>query len=904
MDKSADKKLLSVVIYVSNDQYKLTADSLAVQSVTNAEGQPVNSQVQLIIMRGESELDEEYVMRLKEKIGTVVVSDKVYDCEQTAYKESLKYVKGKLLHFAKCGAVYSENVVNAVGAEYSSGNEEVKLLTILCGRSASNSNVSEINGGFKGKYTLVDFNEKSDTPFIFLSNCFISTSLDIMPDTSLKTPEVFESALLLSLVKQTQIMRVIRRGGVSVTPYSGEGYVFDIYEHFRDNKELLESFFYDFIQKTLNDFKSSLGFVPTYLQYNIMRFLRWTFTVPSAEEIFGVIMSVEEYKKYLRPILMDIDDSVINNCGLMMVHKYMIFMIKYDNAPRFIVSPNNKKLFFGNTKLCTMSTNLLAIEFITMTDTTLTIRGRIKYIGCNRDEFNVFALLNGEERVYAKDVHHPYDTIVWGENYYSGISFDIDVDISNKDEIYVELFSVNHDDVIKRTNIRFDKFAPLASGVAYCYYYKGGHILTYDGRKSALCVRKAYGLDRIKAELRYMRSLRRINSDYSRNAIRARLAYFLLKPFYRKSIWLISDRINKGDDNGEAFFKYMQTVKDKNVKCYFVIDKESDEGKRISKLGKTISTGSRKHKMNHLRSSYIISSQGNNPVVNPLMNANIYYRDITCANRFVFLQHGVTKDDISSWLNLYNRNMFGFIVSTNQEYESVFNYDYFYTPERVWLTGMPRNDLLYHDEKKYITIMPTWRKSLMTYPDPVTGIWNIKDDFKESRYYKFYNSLLNDERLIKAAEEYGYTICHKPHPNIEPYVDLFDKNESVYFFEPSKTYREIFAQSDLMLTDYSSVAFDFAYLRKPIVYAQFDKQAFFSGEHSYTEGYFDYERDGFGDVVYDLDSTVNCLIEYMKNGCKPKDKYLQRINDTFAFSDKNCCKRVYEKLAEYDRQKN
>ena len=50
-----------------------------------------------------------------------------------------------------------------------------------------------------------------------------------------------------------------------------------------------------------------------------------------------------------------------------------------------------------------------------------------------------------------------------------------------------------------------------------------------------------------------------------------------------------------------------------------------------------------------------------------------------------------------------------------------------------------------------------------------------------------------------------------------------------------------------MLTDYSSVAFDFAYLRKPIVYAHFDKEAFFSGEHSYTAGYFDYERDGFGE---------------------------------------------------------
>ena len=311
----------------------------------------------------------------------------------------------------------------------------------------------------------------------------------------------------------------------------------------------------------------------------------------------------------------------------------------------------------------------------------------------------------------------------------------------------------------------------------------------------------------------------------------------------------------------------------------------------MSKVGKTISTNSKKHKLYHLLSSYIISSQGNNPVINPFLKGNIYYRDILCKSRFVFLQHGVTKDDISSWLNLYNRNIFGFVVTTNQEYKSIFDYDYYYKPENVWLTGFPRNDLLYHDEKRYITIMPTWRKSLMKYPDPATGIWRIRNDFKESKYYRFYNSLINDKRLIDAAKKYGYKICWKSHPIIEPYMYMFEKNDDVLFFDDDKTYREIFAESDLLLTDYSSVAFDFAYLRKPIIYTQFDREIFFSGEHSYTEGYYDYDRDGFGEM----------LIDYMQNDCKIKDKYLARINDTFAFSDRNCSERVYKRLIEADK---
>ena len=122
------------------------------------------------------------------------------------------------------------------------------------------------------------------------------------------------------------------------------------------------------------------------------------------------------------------------------------------------------------------------------------------------------------------------------------------------------------------------------------------------------------------------------------------------------------------------------------------------------------------------------------------------------------------------------------------------------------------------------------------------------------------------------------------------------------FLDANAQYRDIYAQSNLVITDYSSACFDFAYLRKPIVYCQFDREEFFAGEHVYTKGYFDYERDGFGEVEYDLESTVDRIIEYMENGCQLKDKYRERIDKFFAFNDQNNCQRVYEKIIEMDRR--
>ena len=51
-------------------------------------------------------------------------------------------------------------------------------------------------------------------------------------------------------------------------------------------------------------------------------------------------------------------------------------------------------------------------------------------------------------------------------------------------------------------------------------------------------------------------------------------------------------------------------------------------------------------------------------------------------------------------------------------------------------------------------------------------------------------------------------------------------------------------------------------------------------------------------MEYDKEGTVNRIIEYIENGCKLKPEYRARIDDFFAFDDKNNCKRVYEKIIE------
>ena len=171
-------------------------------------------------------------------------------------------------------------------------------------------------------------------------------------------------------------------------------------------------------------------------------------------------------------------------------------------------------------------------------------------------------------------------------------------------------------------------------------------------------------------------------------------------------------------------------------------------------------------------------------------------------------------------------------------------------------------------------------------------------DFKSSDYCRFYRDLANHPLLKKNAEKYGYQLQFKVHPSFLPHIEKFGFGEHIKLLQEDVSYREIYAQSALCVTDYSSAVFDFAYLRKPVLYTQFDRERFFA-DHGYSVGYFDYERDGFGEVEYDLESTVNRIIEYIKDDCKLKEKYRQRIEGFFAFNDRNNCQRIYEKICEF-----
>ncbi|ECK7513083.1 capsular biosynthesis protein, partial [Campylobacter coli] len=347
------------------------------------------------------------------------------------------------------------------------------------------------------------------------------------------------------------------------------------------------------------------------------------------------------------------------------------------------------------------------------------------------------------------------------------------------------------------------------------------------------------------------------------------------------NLWLFADMSWRADDNAEHLYRYVMRNHPKQ-KIAFILSKKSIDYLRLKKEGfKLVDPKSFYFKYLIYKADKIISSHVDRYIFNALGGDTLKTKD------FIFLQHGVIKDDLSRWLN--QRKIDIFITSTKAEYDSIagdFNHYKFSTKEVV-LTGLARWDALVKNNilnTKQILIMPTWREYLSGKVQKY-GARARNPEFVKSLYFQKWQEFLCSKELEKLAVQCGYSIVFIPHPQVRMYLEDFNL-PSYIITSYKESMQELFCKSSLMITDYSSVAFEMAVLKKPVLYYQFDKDEFFA-KHSYTQGYFDYERDGFGEVCF----NYNQLLYYLKDILSYNDK---RSNSCILINQ-NICKDIFKK---------
>ena len=368
----------------------------------------------------------------------------------------------------------------------------------------------------------------------------------------------------------------------------------------------------------------------------------------------------------------------------------------------------------------------------------------------------------------------------------------------------------------------------------------------------------------------------------------------LIYKLFRRDLWLVCDNANEARDNGYWFYKYVREAYPEQDIVY-AISKKSKDFLRVRDLGKTVDYGSYIHWVLYLTAKKNISSQkGGKP------NAAVcYFLEVNgiLKNTRVFLQHGVIKDDMP-WLYYENTKMKMFVCSTFREWKFV-SETYHYPAGYVKELGLCRFDGLHDFEvkPKQILLMPTWRSWIAT---PTSASYEIEDvsEFENTEYFKAWNEFLNSERLANILEKNDLKLIFYPHRDMQIFLDKFgirsDRIITAKF--PEYDVQELLKESAYLITDFSSIAMDFAYMKKRLMYYQFDYEDFRKGQ--YGEGYFSYENDGFGKVCYTLETALNEIETAVKENFVNQEIYLKRHDEFFDLFDTNNCERNYQAIKE------
>ncbi len=629
--------------------------------------------------------------------------------------------------------------------------------------------------------------------------------------------------------------------------------------------------------------KEIYGKVIKYIQNLVCYELVWRVPLNKKYDMKG---RHKEYIKIIDNLVNDIDEDVIINSRLMPFDRCIYLLSKKDKNIYDKISFEGDKVLIDGVKYKDNKTNILVIDQIYVRKNKIYFYGTLDLNIIKKKDFKV--LVNNKELDI--NYYELLDTLNVtaydgkGIHNYVGVSF-----IVNADEKW-NLKFVFKDKTIT-PNFNFGTF--LSEGVPKTYHTINKMTII---KKDGLIINQRKNVFKsIYYELCndfYLLSKGKIKSCI----IRVATKFFQI--FKRRDLWFISDRLNKADDNGEHFFKYL-VENHKNENVYYVLNKGSSDFERLSKIGKVINYKSLKYKLMFGAADYVVSSHAETYVYNPRGSSGKDSQDLYHF-KYIFLQHGITQADLSPWLNVNSKKMDMIVATAKPEYESFLKCKYYYGKDVVKLTGMPRYDGLKEKQKKIkpeksIMLSFTWRNSLALPINITTGEREYSNDFKKSDYYKMLNGIMNDKKLLEALRKNNYKIRFIPHPNLKCQLSDFNSNDCVEIVDENFNYQDEFCKNKILVTDQSSVFFDFAYLEKPVVYFRFDEEEFYKGQ-VYDKGYFDYDKDGFGPVYREYDKFIDGLIKLVESDGKLDDKYAKRIDKFFKYKDQKNCERVYNEI--------
>lgn len=364
------------------------------------------------------------------------------------------------------------------------------------------------------------------------------------------------------------------------------------------------------------------------------------------------------------------------------------------------------------------------------------------------------------------------------------------------------------------------------------------------------------------------------------NGMIALFLYFIRKPFINRENWIFGYNLGKNySGSSKDFYEYVS--KKGHTHCYFILRKNSNHHDQIENES-ILNWGSIRAFLVSFESEVIIVAHS------PADVLPIYYRLIKLLKiKLVYNSHGI--DGFKMWRS--DNNLFEYkyydIINAVGEFEKYTREKYLPVRENVVkVTGFSTFDTLINYEKKNkgssvnkILLMMTWRE--------------YKSDLDKKILSFIHNeellSFLKKNNLILDVVIHDFYASKFYEEN-----DMERLNKKNINFIEAPIIQQIVPNYLFFITDYSSVAWLFLFLDKPVLFYQFDQQEYldFNGG-----SLIDYNSTDFlSPVVFSEEKLINEMVSLFENGCKLEEKFKENRKQYITYFDNKNCYRLYREI--------
>ncbi|GEL07244.1 CDP-glycerol glycerophosphotransferase family protein [Salisediminibacterium halotolerans] len=362
------------------------------------------------------------------------------------------------------------------------------------------------------------------------------------------------------------------------------------------------------------------------------------------------------------------------------------------------------------------------------------------------------------------------------------------------------------------------------------------------------------------------------------------LIAIMILPFFKgklkSNVILIGGHDGKQyTDNGKALFEYLYHYTDYDVR--WVINKDYRYKQNIKNY---ITRGSIKNYLYYFSSIGLFFSHSGSDV-GPIIHKYVKPKAIV-----INLEHGIfglKKMKFNNERDKKKARIEDFFLCVSDFEKTIKAESLDVDRDKLIVTGLPRFDSLHShisssSSENVILFMPTWRE------------WYYglsEEEFIQTDFFQSVSDVLENEQIMAVLKKHNYKIYVYLHFYFHNYIDTLNiKNGFVEVLDIDEDVQKHLIQSDVLITDYSSVCWDFFYLDKPVIFYQFDQKRY----EKERGAYINLDTDLIGPKAKDLDELITVLEDTITNRQAVVEQFKPQKNKYFAFHDNQNCKRVLD----------